>query len=200
MANMGNGEDTCPSHISSPHGLDMIPTSHPFDPSSSLELCVGTHNSLMLSVGRYPCRGIGADFSSSLMADSCARDISCARASLLLRSLFCLVKTTSATSVAMSNVPRDTPTPAPTAIVFEVPWQRSASMVDAHVGFEAAAAVLNTLVVEMLVLPLDSTTLNVTVSVMAAACVGNPSALAVDDSPAVSLQQFSFGSLGSRQQ
>ena len=70
----------------------------------------------------------------------------------------------------------------------------------AHVGFEAAAAVLNTLLVEMLVLPLDSTTLNVTVSVMVAACVGIPTALPVDDSAAVLLQQFSVGSLGLRQQ
>ena len=73
-------------------------------------------------------------------------------------------------------------------------------MVDAHVGFEAAAAVLNTLVVEMLVLPLDNTTLNVTVSVMVAACVGIPSALAVDDNAAVLLQQFVSSTLSLRQQ
>ena len=51
-----------------------------------------------------------------------------------------------------------------------------------------------------LVLPLDITTLNVIVSVMAAAWVGSPSAETVDDSAAVSLQQSAVGSLGGRQQ
>lgn len=85
----------------------------------------------------------------------------------------------------MSSVLRDIPTPAPTAIVFEVPWQGSASTADAHVGFEAAAVVRTVLIVERLVLLLDATTPKVTVSVMAAARVGSPSAETVDDSDAV---------------
>ena len=103
----------------------------------------------------------------------------------------------------MSNVPRDTPTPAPTALIFEVPWQYFASTADAHVGFEAAAAVVTALVVRMLTLRIDTATLDVTVSVMAAAVVGSPSAGTVDDSDAVLLQQFSpssmFGSIGRQQ-
>lgn len=90
----------------------------------------------------------------------------------------------------MSSVPRDIPTPAPTAIVFEVPWQGSASTADAHVGFEAAVVVLTALIVERLVLLLDTTTPEVTVSVIVAAGVGSPSAETVDDSDAVLLQQF----------
>ena len=97
-------------------------------------------------------------------------------------------------------MPRGTPTPAPTAIVFEVPWQDFASTFDAHVAFEAAAAVVTALVVRMLALPLDTTTLDVTFPVMAAACVGSPiAAEAVVDSFAVLLQQ-SVVSPGGRQQ
>ena len=184
--------------------------SHRLDPSSSFALCVGTHSSLTLgvgthssltlSVGGYPCGGIGTDFSSSLMTDSCARDLSCARASSLLRSLCRFIETTSATIVAMRNMPRDAPTPAPTAIVFEVSWQCFASTADAHVGSEAAATVLTALVVRTLVLPLDITTLNVTVFVVAAAWVGSPSAEIDDESAAVLLQQFGSPLLLARQQ
>ena len=99
----------------------------------------------------------------------------------------------------MSNVPRDTPTPAPTAIVFEVLWQCSASTADAHAGFEAAAAVVTALVVGRLVLLLDTATLNVTVFVVAATRVGNPSAEEDDESAAVLLQQFG-SALFARQQ
>lgn len=204
------GEVKCPARASPPHGLNMVSVSHRLDPSSSFALCVGTHNSLTLgvgtpssltlSVGGYPCGDIGADFSSSLMTDSCTRALSCARASSLLRPFCRLIETTSATSVAMRNVPRDTPIPAPTAIVFEVSWQGFASTADAHVEFEAAAAVLTALVVRTLVLRLDTTALNVTVSVVAAAWVGNPSAEAVVvESAAVLLQQFG-SALSTRQQ
>ena len=99
----------------------------------------------------------------------------------------------------MSNVPRDTPMPAPTATTFEVPWQRSASTADTHVGFEVAVAAFTAPVVRTLVLPLDITTLNVIASVMVAARVGSPSAETVVDSAAVSLQQFAV-TLGERQQ
>ena len=86
----------------------------------------------------------------------------------------------------MSNVPKDTPTPAPTAIVFAVPGQIFASV----------AAVPT----RKPVLPLDTAALNVTLSVLVAAWVGNPIAETVDDSAAVMLQQFVVVSACSRQQ
>lgn len=100
----------------------------------------------------------------------------------------------------MSNVPRDTPTPAPTATMFGVPGRSLASVADAHVVFEAAAAVPAALVIGMPVLPLDTPTLNVIVSVMAAAMVGCPIGELAVDSTAVSLQQFVVVSFSSRQQ
>ena len=85
----------------------------------------------------------------------------------------------------MSNVPRDTPTPAPTATMFGVPGQSLASVADAHVVFEAAAPVPAALVI---------------VFVMAAAMVGSPIAEVVVDSTVVLLQQFVLVSPASRQQ
>jgi hypothetical protein len=100
----------------------------------------------------------------------------------------------------MSNVPRDTPTPAPTAIIFGVPRQSVASVADAHVVFEAVAAVPALLVIGMPVLPLDTIALSVIVSVMAAALVGSPIAGLAVDRTAVSVQQFVLVSSSSRQQ
>ena len=90
--------------------------------------------------------------------------------------------------------------PAPTAIVFEVPGQRFASVAGLHVVFEAAAAVLALLVIGRPVLPLDTATLNVTVSVTAAALVGSPIGEVVVDSDTVSLQQSVVSSPCARQQ
>jgi len=84
--------------------------------------------------------------------------------------------------------------------MFGVPGQSLASVADAHVVFEAAAAVPAALVIGMSVLPLDTPTLNVIVSVMAAAMVGCPIAELVVDSTAVSLQQFVLESPAPRQQ
>jgi hypothetical protein len=100
----------------------------------------------------------------------------------------------------MSDVPKDTPTPAPTTTMFGVPRQSFASVADAHVVFEAATAVPTARVIGKPVLPLDTTTLSVIVSVMAPAWVGGPIAGLTDDRTAVSLQQFIVVSPSSRQQ
>ncbi len=60
----------------------------------------------------------------------------------------------------MSDVPRETPTPTPTAMVFEVPGQDVVSFAEAHIVFEAAAVVTTVLVIGRPVLPLDTTTVS----------------------------------------
>ena len=101
----------------------------------------------------------------------------------------------------MSDVPKDTPTPAPTATIFEVPGQDFASFAEAHILLEAAAVVITVLVIGRPVLPFDTTALSVIVSVTAAmALVGNPSGEVVVDRAAVLLQQFVVSSPSARQQ
>ena len=75
-----------------------------------------------------------------------------------------------------------------------------ASVAENHVAFEAAAAFVTVLVVGRPVLPLDTTTLNVIVSVVRAAFVGSPIAEEVVDSAAVSSQQSVVVSACARQQ
>jgi hypothetical protein len=100
----------------------------------------------------------------------------------------------------MSNVPRDTPTPAPTATTFGVPRQRFASVADAKAVFEVIPAVPTVFVIGMPVLPPDTTTLSVIVSVAAIAVVGSPIAGLVEDSAAVFVQQLVCVSASWRQQ
>ena len=100
----------------------------------------------------------------------------------------------------MSNVPKDTPTPAPTAKTFGVPRQRFASVADAHAVFEVIAAVPTVLVIGLPVLPLDTITLSVIVSVAATALVGSPIAGLVEDSADCIAQQLVCVSGSWRQQ
>jgi hypothetical protein len=100
----------------------------------------------------------------------------------------------------MSNVPKDTPTPAPTATTFGVPRQKLASVADAHAVFEVIAAVPTVLVIGMPVPPLDTTTLSAIVSVAATALVGSPIAGLVEDSADVIVQQLVCVSASWRQQ
>lgn len=102
----------------------------------------------------------------------------------------------------MSSVPRETPTPAPTGVL--IPGQAFASVADAHVVFEAAAAMPTVRVIGRPVLMLDTTILlSVIVSVLAAALVGIPIAGVAVDSAVVLVvvsQQFILVSASARQQ
>lgn len=100
----------------------------------------------------------------------------------------------------MSDVPKDIPTPPPTAIMLGVPGQIFASVVEEHMVVEAATIVFIVREFEILMLSLDTALLSVIVFTMTAAYVGSPIGEVVVDNTAALLQQFVLMSPASRQQ
>lgn len=102
----------------------------------------------------------------------------------------------------MSDVPKEIPTPPPTAIMLEVSGQIFASVVDdGHMVFAAAPIVCIVRECEMMMILLETALLEeIIVFVMSAAWVGSPIAEVVLDNTAVLLQQFVLVSPASRQQ